>query len=214
MIRHHGVRSGAAVCARYQDALIDFVDHGEAGQEVEAALRHLERCRECERDLAATALVLTALRRMVAEARAQEASPDAWLRLRARVEPKPRGWIPGTVTGLVMGAALVTVLLLPSAGRLGTSSYVGPGDSAATSDQSAAVLGGPPSGVLTLPAGPGHPNPRIPKVNRPEVEQIPAPAADTAGGTGSARYPDNIRPEPAAASSEMALGPLPAIRRT
>lgn len=188
----------AGPCIRYQDALIDFVDGGQAARGVGEALAHLERCDRCTRDLAATALVLTALRRVFDDARAAESPADAWPRLRARVSARPsRPWAPGTITGLVTGAALVTALLLPTAARLNGPAYVSDAPSPA------------PAGLeflrMPLPHGDGPAAPSI---------AVHIDRANAVGATQDAPlevsfvgpYPDNIRPAPL---TTTALAPDP-----
>ncbi len=105
-----------AGCARHRDALLDFIDRREVGRDTDAALDHLSRCRACEWDLEATAMAVAALRRLHREARAVEPPPDAWERLRARVE-RPRGAVwrwRTTLAGLAVGAGLVGAILAPT----------------------------------------------------------------------------------------------------
>jgi hypothetical protein len=104
-------------CLRHRDALIDFIDRREVGPETAPALVHLERCRACEWELESTALAITALRRLVAEAEPLEPSPDAWSRLRARVDrPRAALWRwRTTLAGIAVSAGLVATLVAPRA---------------------------------------------------------------------------------------------------
>ncbi len=188
------VRGSIPACAGYQDALLDFVDCGEAGPGVEAALEHLERCQACTRDLAATALVLTALRRMFDEARAAETPADAWPRLRARLATRQRRrWAPGTISGLVTGAALVTALLLPNASRLDARDYVA--DQGAGQLEALRMWAMPADGIHAAAV----------HVDRANAvgggQESPASDAET---SYPAPYPDNIRPALAVTASAKA----------
>jgi hypothetical protein len=103
-------------CDGYRAALLDFVDRREIGPRTRAALTHLDRCRSCECELEATALAITALRRLWAEASRIEPSDDAWSRLRARVD-RPRGSLwrwRSSLGGLMVGAGLAAALVAPA----------------------------------------------------------------------------------------------------
>jgi hypothetical protein len=110
-------------CEVHRTALHDFVDH-RAGydpgtsRDVAAALDHLERCRDCEQELAATALVIAALRRLSVDISEAEPSPDAWLRLANRLErPKPRRMLLSSpLAGLALSAGLVVAMVAPQLG--------------------------------------------------------------------------------------------------
>lgn len=105
-----------ASCRRYQDVLLDLAEVQFAAPGVDDALAHLDRCEACERDLAQTAIVVSALRRIRDDMRAAEPGPDAWPRLRARVAARRRPWQPGKLSGLLAGAGLVLVLIVPIVG--------------------------------------------------------------------------------------------------
>lgn len=108
-------------CARHRAALLDFVDHGEIVAGTAPALAHLERCSRCTDELESTVLAITALRRFGDELARAEPSPEAWPRLRARIETlRPARWaIMSPSAGMVMSIALVAVLVAPI--RVGTS---------------------------------------------------------------------------------------------
>lgn len=108
-------------CARHRGALLDFVDHGEIVPGTAAALAHLERCDRCTDELESTVLAITALRRYGDELARAEPSPEAWPRLRARLESlRPARWaIMSPSAGMVMSVALVAVLVAPIS--IGTS---------------------------------------------------------------------------------------------
>jgi anti-sigma factor RsiW len=82
-------------CRRHRAALLDFVDRGELGDHAEAALAHLDRCDRCVAELEATALTITALRRLGEAIARQEPRPDAWPRLRGRIESGRAGGFRG-----------------------------------------------------------------------------------------------------------------------
>ena len=109
-------------CARHRAALLDFVDRGEIVASTAPALAHLERCGRCTDELESTVLAITALRRYGDDVGRAEPSPEAWPRLRARIESlRPARWaIMSPSAGMVMSIALVAVLVAPL--RLGTSS--------------------------------------------------------------------------------------------
>ena len=108
-------------CARHRAALLDFVDHGEIVAGTAPALAHLERCGRCTDELESTVLAITALRRFGDELARAEPSPEAWPRLRARIETlRPARWaIMSPSAGMVMSIALVAVLVAPF--RVGTT---------------------------------------------------------------------------------------------
>lgn len=184
-------------CSAYQDALLDFVDRRSGGPEVEVALRHLDRCPECERELAATAVVLAALHRLWEETRSVEPSPDAWPRLRARIAQRPaHRWQPGTVAGLVAGAGLVLALLAPAGLGLTQPGLLADTDPDATPVQAALsphAVSGPATerdGVLVAhvagrdaTAGLAGPDITLTDSNGTSL-----------GGSVPTAYPDNIRP--------------------
>jgi anti-sigma factor RsiW len=104
--------------------LIDFVDRGEVRAETADALAHLDRCIRCTEVVESTIVTVTALRRMGDEAAGVEPPPDAWPRLRIRIE----GWrrrpvVMSPLAGLAMSFAIVAVLVLPV--RLG-GTLIGP----------------------------------------------------------------------------------------
>jgi len=103
-------------CGRFRAALLAFVDRREHGPDTEAALDHLDRCAACTWDLEATTMAITALRRLHVEAQPLEPPADAWLRLRARVDrPREAVWRwRASLAGVVVGAGLVALLLLPA----------------------------------------------------------------------------------------------------
>jgi hypothetical protein len=82
-------------CRRHRAALIDFVDRGDLGDSAEAAFSHLERCSRCVAELEATALTITALRRLGDAMARQEPRADAWPRLKARIVSGGLGWLRG-----------------------------------------------------------------------------------------------------------------------
>jgi predicted anti-sigma-YlaC factor YlaD len=103
-------------CHRHRAALTDFVDRRERGSDTQAALEHLEGCDACTWELEATAMAIMALRRLHADAAPVEPAPDAWERLRARVDrPRTAVWRwRASLAGIAVGAGLVGALLAPA----------------------------------------------------------------------------------------------------
>ena len=113
-------------CARYRSLLVDFVDRGEVQPETGGALAHLDRCSRCTEAIESTVLTITALRRIGDDAAsvAGEPEPDAWPRLRVRIEGwKRRPRVMSPLAGAAMSFAIVAVLVMPV--RLG-GSVLGP----------------------------------------------------------------------------------------
>ncbi len=101
-------------CSRHRAALLDFVDRGEVGTGTSAALAHLDRCRRCTDLVQDALLTITALRRLAEDAAGREPSPDAWPRLRVRIEAWPRRpALASPLLGVAMSFAIVTALALP-----------------------------------------------------------------------------------------------------
>jgi hypothetical protein len=100
-------------CRAHQDALLDLAARRSTGPDVARALDHLERCRSCEDELAATTLVVHALRRLHDDTLGAEPAPDGWARLRARLATSRRepsrllSGLPGIVAAAGLCAALV-----------------------------------------------------------------------------------------------------------
>jgi hypothetical protein len=115
------IRPLPATCSRHRPWLIDHIDGGGPALEEApaAALDHLGRCDRCRRELEATALVITALRRLGDEAAATVPPPLTAVEraaLRRRVEA---GDLPTTAhraafaRSPLVGAALAVVFSLP-----------------------------------------------------------------------------------------------------
>ena len=169
-------------CARHRSALLGFVDRGEIAPGTAQALAHLDRCGRCTDELESTVLTITALRRLGDDIARAEPSPDAWPRLRARLDrwrPK-RPAIMSPAAGMVMSMAIVAVLVAPL--RIGSSL-------ASVDDQvpSAAEL----SALVQ--------ERRDEAAYLASIRQGTLPATRPAlvgpAGTVPPRYPDNIRPE-------------------
>ena len=105
----------SAGCRRHRPVLLDFVDRGEIAERTADALAHLDRCDRCTAQLESTVLTIIALRRLGEDAARAEPPPDAWPRLRARLERwRPLRWsILSPSAGVVMSAAIVAVLIAP-----------------------------------------------------------------------------------------------------
>jgi hypothetical protein len=102
-------------CADYRAALYAYVDRREIEAGTAAALHHLDRCRDCEQELADVVLAVHALARLRRELDAVEPPIDAWLRLRERVARPRNPWRwRASMGGLASSALLVAVLVLPS----------------------------------------------------------------------------------------------------
>lgn len=104
-------------CAAHRAALAAFAERSERDASTAAAFDHLERCRRCEAELAETLLTIHAVRRALADARAVDPPPDAWVRLRKRVQrPVAGAWAArASLAGVVVGAGLVAALVGPAA---------------------------------------------------------------------------------------------------
>jgi hypothetical protein len=117
-------------CRRHRAALTDFVDRGLLGASAKAAFDHLERCDACVIELESTALTIMALRRLGDAMARYEPRPDAWPRLRARIEAGGAARFRGRTTRAahLAGAALVGCLVasvaLSGAGPVETPSPV------------------------------------------------------------------------------------------
>jgi anti-sigma factor RsiW len=116
----------ARSCERHRPLLVDFVDHGEVRAGTSAALAHLDRCDRCTDAMESTIVTITALRRLGASAIAAEPAPDAWPRLRARLERRRarRPKVMSPLAGIAMSFAIVAVLIVPF--RLDGGSLLGP----------------------------------------------------------------------------------------
>jgi anti-sigma factor RsiW len=119
-------------CHRHRDALLDFVDRRERGPGTEAALAHLETCAACTWDIEATAMAVMALRRIHAPDPVEPA-PDAWQRLRTRIErPRAAVWRwRASLAGLAVGAGLVGTMLAPASLWAPRVGYISEGGSGA-----------------------------------------------------------------------------------
>lgn len=108
-----------SACRPHRDDLIAFVDRREVGERTASALRHLDACDACRRELEATALAIAGLRRLHAEALSAEPPNDAWPRLRRRVVAgrAPTWRWRSAMAGSLVGAWLIGVLVAPTAYR-------------------------------------------------------------------------------------------------
>lgn len=102
-------------CADHRAILFAWVDRRAVDRRTPAALAHLDRCSECDREMAGVALAIVALRRMQLELAGVEPPADAWLRLRDRVTRRGDPWRwRATLGGMATSAMLVGVLVLPA----------------------------------------------------------------------------------------------------
>jgi hypothetical protein len=170
-------------CARHRSALLDFVDRGDIAPGTAQALAHLDQCGRCTDELESMVLTITALRRLGDDIARAEPSPDAWPRLRARLDrwrPK-RPAVMSPAAGMVMSMAIVAVLVAP----LQIGGAVAPaGDSGGPSAAELTALRQERSAEAAYLAS-------IRQGTLPETR----PAAAGQVGDLPARYPDNIRPE-------------------
>jgi len=169
-------------CARHQGLLVAFIDRGEVRPGTSAALSHLDRCDRCTEAIESTMLTITALRRLGDADQAIEPRPDAWPRLRARIQslgPR-RPAVMSPLAGIAMSVGIVAVLVLPF--RLGGGSLLGPAASS----------------VIDRPGGVTLEERRIEANYIALVRQGPLPSGDwrhvLAATTHQLSYPDNIRP--------------------
>lgn len=184
--------SSAAGCRRHRPALLDFVDHGEIAPRTADALAHLDRCERCTAQLESTVLTIIALRRLGEDAARAEPPPDAWPRLRARLERwRPLRWsVLSPSAGVVMSAAIVAVLIAPL--QLGGSSPTAGAPEA--------------SAFVRMPASPAErrlearyiANVQRGRFAEDTVVSLQDSTASTTAGTNASlsiprTYPDNIR---------------------
>jgi hypothetical protein len=104
-------------CRSHRAALLEFASHRSGGPAVRRALDHVDRCAACEDELAATTLVLHALRRLHDETRRAEPPADGWARLRARLAATRRepSRVLSGLPGIVVAAGLCAALVGPGA---------------------------------------------------------------------------------------------------
>ncbi len=174
-------------CRRHRVALLDFVDRGDVSPSTGDALAHLDRCDRCTAELESTVLTITALRRLGDDVARLEPAPDAWPRLRVRIDRwRPRRWfVMSPTAGAVMSALLVAVIVGPL--QIGSSDFapaaVGAGERSPVSLEEQRVeaeyiartrrarLDGDPAATQTF------------TVEAPGKVSVPR------------KYPDDIRPE-------------------
>jgi hypothetical protein len=169
-------------CARHRSALLDFVDRGDIAPGTAPALVHLDRCSRCTDDLESMVLTITALRRLGDDLARAEPSPDAWPRLRARLDRwRPKRWaIMSPSAGMVMSIALVAVFVAPL--KIGGSS------------PSADAIQSPAEQTTEL-RGAWAAEATYIESNRQGTLPRSKPAVVRSLGTVPARYPDDIRPD-------------------
>ena len=108
-------------CRAHRGMLLDLaagrqVGAGMAQADVRTALEHVDRCRRCEADVAATSVIVQALRRYRAELGRAEPAEDGWSRLRSRIVATRRqpSLLFSGVPGLIAALGLCAVLVGPS----------------------------------------------------------------------------------------------------
>jgi hypothetical protein len=104
-------------CSAHRTALAAFVERSERGPATYVAFEHLDRCRRCQAELTELLLTVHAVRRTLAAAGTVDPPPDAWVRLRSRVQgPVANAWgMRSTLASAVVGAGLVAALIGPTA---------------------------------------------------------------------------------------------------
>ena len=124
-------------CARHRDALAALAERRDPSPAGQAALEHVERCRDCSEALGELILTVFALRRLgseaaVATAPGPEKPDDAWTRLRSRIEQSRRlaqeqAWRwRATIGGLATASLLVAAVVGPATIQVGADSDAGP----------------------------------------------------------------------------------------
>jgi hypothetical protein len=116
-------------CARYFPVLVEFVDGGRPGPETDSALAHLDRCPHCLDELEATALAVHGLRLLARNLHDVEPPPDAWARLRTRIEARApsRFLLAARLSSAALTVGIVAALALPWAVARGDASGTGGG---------------------------------------------------------------------------------------
>jgi hypothetical protein len=186
----------ARSCERHRPLLVDFVDHGEVRAGTSAALAHLDRCDRCTDAMESTIVTITALRRLGASAIAAEPAPDAWPRLRARLERgrthRPKVMSP--LAGIAMSFAIVAVLIVPF--KLGGGSLLGAAASPTI------------DGRLTVdPVERRIETAYIAAVRHTETSTQVSNQVGESASTFVRIYPDDIRP------ARKEVGPAPTVTR-
>jgi hypothetical protein len=178
-------------CARQRDALAALAERREPSPAGQAALEHVERCRDCSVALGELILTVFALRRLGSEAAAvtepvASEPDDAWTRLRFRIDRSRRlaqeqAWRwRATLGGLVATSLLVAVVVGPATvtSRTDVAGEVGSGGSSLALERLEQQVE-----LATLRAER--------RTFNPMVAVDGEPSGTVAGGT---TYPDVIRP--------------------
>lgn len=190
---------GRPPCAAHRDALVDFAAGRGTGPDVRRAVAHVDRCRRCEVDLAATSLIVHALRRLSAEASRVEPAADGWARLRLRLvaTPRPPSLLLSGIPGLVVAVGLCGALVGPGVLR---------GDPIHIYDESSRIAARTPPAVAFEQGSDRRPAPVLADV--PSVATAAAPA----GQGDLARTLDGLRSSQAARPAAVVPdgGPQPA----
>lgn len=127
---------GRESCTRHQEALLDFIDRRRPDPSMAPALAHLERCGRCEREVAATALVLAGLRRLASESRELEPPAGGWRLDRARLRGRST-WAPAGLALAKAGASVAVLTALMAPMGLGPASPEPVAELAPAADQKA-----------------------------------------------------------------------------
>jgi anti-sigma factor RsiW len=178
-----------SACRRHRPALLDFVDHGAIDEATAPALAHLERCERCTMELESTVLAITALRRLGDDIARVEPAPDAWPRLRARLDRwRPFRWsILSPSAGVLMSAAIVAVLVAPI--QIGSSGLAGP-------NASAPIVRPPvPTEERRIELDYMTSSRQLRSVSQPAALFPLRQTPEATSASYPRNYPDNIRPE-------------------
>lgn len=166
-------------CSDHRTVLLDWVDGRAADSRTRSALAHLDRCPDCERELAGVALAIVALRRLHRDLSAVEPPADAWVRLRARVTRPADRWRGRTTLGGTVASTLLVAVVFgsPMTARL-------------------AIDGGTvPPAPARLPASPAELAVEAAYINGVRVVRPAAPEAGRTRPVSIPRlYPDGVRP--------------------
>ena len=145
-----------SACGRHRDALAALAERRQRSPDGQAALEHVERCRDCSEALGELILTVFALRRLGSEAALATPAPgarqdDDWTRLRVRIDRSRRlaqeqAWRwRASLGGLAAASLLVAAVVSPATIHVTASSDSGP--AAVTSIERDRLAGGGSAGA-------------------------------------------------------------------